>query len=129
MALGIVSRAIDTASWAQPWFGLVLLPWVLAAWLAGAWLARDDGSLAWGAAAGFVLLGATVAAYQAMAGDATATLFPRLALLAVIGGPLFGAAGAAIHRTSSGRLVGVLVLVAAVVGQAALLATIGTGLS
>ena len=125
MVLGIVSRAIDTASWARPWFGLVVLPWLLAAWLAGAWLARPNGSLAWGAAGGFVLLAATVAAYLAAAGDTGSTMAFRLILLAAIAGPLFGLAGAAVHHGPGGRQAAVIALVVAVVGQFLVLTFIG----
>jgi hypothetical protein len=121
----MISRAIDTASWARPWFGLFVLPWLLAAWLAGAWLARPNGNLAWGAAGGLVLLAATTAAYLAAAGDAASTMAFRLTLLAIVAGPLFGLAGAAVHHGPGGRQLSVLALLAAVVGQAAVLTFIG----
>jgi hypothetical protein len=125
MALGIVSRAIDTASWARPWFGLFVLPWLVAGWLAGAWLGRRDKSLAWGAAGGLVLMAATTAAYLVAAGDAAVTMAPRLIVLAIVAGPLFGVAGAAVHRGAGGRQAAMLVLVVAVVGQFLVLTFIG----
>ena len=67
MGLGIASRSIDTAEWRAAWIGLILSPWLAGPWLAGAWVARRDASLAWGAAAGFILLAATVATYLALA--------------------------------------------------------------
>ena len=128
MVLGIVSRSIDTAPWAQPWFGLVVLPWLLAAWLAGAWLAPPDDSVAWGAFGGLVLLGATVAAYLVAAGELASLLLPRLAVLVIIAGPLFGATGAAIHGGPGARVIAVLTVGAAAVAQALLLFGIGPSL-
>ena len=102
-----------------------MLPWLLAAWLAGAWLTRPHGNVAWGAAGGLVLLAATAAAYLAAAGDAAQTLAFRLVLLAIVAGPLFGVAGAAVHQGPGGRQIAVVALVAAVVGQAVVLTFIG----
>jgi hypothetical protein len=128
VGLGIVSRAVDTASWAQPWFGLVVLPWLIAAWLAGAWLGRGESGPAWGAFAGLVTLTATVGAYVALAGADGAALLPRLTSVAFIAGPAFGFAGALRHRGDRGRLISIAALAAALVGQALLLATIGPDL-
>jgi hypothetical protein len=102
-----------------------VLPWLLAAWLAGAWVSPPNGSLRWGAAGGFALLAATVAAYLAAAGDAASGMAFRLIVLAIVTGPLFGVAGAAVHRGPGGRQLAVLALVAAVVGQVVVLMVIG----
>ena len=128
MGLGSVSRAVDTASWAQPWFGLVVLPWLVASWLAGAWVGRGETGPAWGALAGLVTLTATVGAYLALAGADAAALLPRLAAVAFIAGPAFGVAGALVHHGAGARLLSFAALGAALVGQVVLLATIGPSL-
>jgi hypothetical protein len=90
--LGIVSRLIDTASWAPDWFGNVFTPWLAAAWLAGTTAPAPRN----GAARGLSLLLATVGSYlvlAAVSGDAL-TLAPRLVPLALVAGPIFGVAGA-----------------------------------
>ncbi len=119
--MGIASRWIDTAPWAPGWIGLVLSPWLAAPWLAGAWVGRPGGSLAWGAAAGFVLLAATVATYLALVGADATTLLPALPLLAVVAGPGYGAAGAALHHGERGRLIAAVVLGATFVVEGVLL--------
>jgi hypothetical protein len=121
MALGVVSHAVDTASASPPWIGLVLSPWLAAAWLAGAWVARRDEALAWGAAAGLVLLSSTVVVYLALAGADALALLPCLPLLAVAAGLGFGAAGAGLHHSSRGRLVAAAALGAAMVIEGLLL--------
>ena len=108
--MGIASRLTDTAPWAPAWIGLLLSPWLVASWLAGAWAGGLDRSLAWGAAAGFVLLVATAATYLVLAGDAGAALLPGLPLLAVSAGPGYGAAGAALHHEARGRFIAAAVL-------------------
>ena len=72
-----------------------------------------------------VLLAATTAAYLAAAGEAASALAFRLTVLAVVAGPLFGLAGAAVHHGPGGRQLSVLALLAAVVGQAVVLTLIG----
>ena len=120
-ALGLASRAIDTAAWAPAWIGLVLSPWLVAPWLAGAWVGRRDGSLAWGAAAGLTLLSATVVTYQIAAGAGAAAMLPGLAILAVTAGPAYGASGAALWRGDPGRLTAAAMLGAALVAEGLLL--------
>ena len=110
MALGIVSRIVDTVASAPDWIGLVLSPWLAAPWLAGAWIARRDANLGWGAAAGVVLLAATVATYLAMAGPDAPSLVPGLPLLALVAGIGFGAIGAGVHDGGRGRLVAAIAL-------------------
>ncbi len=91
--LGVVSRLIDTASWAPDWFGSVFTPWLAAAWLAGS-SARTSRN---GAAHGLVLLLATVGSYLVVAATSAdaGTLALRLIPLAMVAGPIFGVAGAA----------------------------------
>jgi hypothetical protein len=121
MALGVASRWIDTAAWAPAWIGLVITPWLVAPWLAGAWTSSPNGILAWGAAAGFALLAATVAAYLAVAGSDSAPMLPGLLVLAVTAGPLYGAAGACLHRGGRGRLLAASALGAALIAEGLLL--------
>ena len=99
----------------------MLSPWLAASWLAGAWVGRPGGSLAWGAAAGLVLLAATVATYLALAAADATTLLPALPLLAVVAGPGYGAAGAALHHGERGRLAAAVVLGATFVVEGVLL--------
>jgi Family of unknown function (DUF6518) len=99
----------------------VLSPWLAAPWLAGAWVGQPGRSLVWGAAAGFVALAATVVTYLALAGADLPTLLPGLPLLAVVAGPGYGAAGAAIHHGVRGRLVAAVVLGATFVVEGVLL--------
>ena len=118
--LGVLSRLTDTASWAPIWIGYVLSPWFAAAWLAGATVRIPRI----GAILGLSLLLATAATYLAMAaisGDALvlATLLIPLALMA---GPIFGAAGAAWRcrgpwASRGGALLGVAVLVESIALQ------------
>jgi Family of unknown function (DUF6518) len=88
----------------------VLAPWLVAAWLAGAWVGRLEGSLAWGAGAGLILLTATVPTYLAMAGADAPGLLPGLPLLAVVAGPCFGVAGSELNRGPRGRIVAAVAL-------------------
>lgn len=106
----MASRWIDTAQGAPPWIGFVLSPWLVGPWLAGAWMARRNGSLAWGAVAGLVLLTATVVTYLALAGAEAPALLPGLPLLAVAAGLSFGAAGAELDRGPRGRLIAAVAL-------------------
>jgi hypothetical protein len=99
----------------------VVSPWLAAPWLAGAWIARRDGTLAWGAAAGFVLLAATVATYLAMAGAGGSALLPGLPLLVVAAGPAYGAAGAALDHGARGRFIAAVVIGATLVVEGVLL--------
>lgn len=99
----------------------MLSPWLVAPWLAGAWVGGLDRSLAWGAAAGFVLLAATVAVYLALAGGGGPALLPSLPLLVVAAGPGYGAAGAALHRGARGRFIAAGVLGATFVVEGVLL--------
>ena len=104
-ALGAVSRLTDTAAWAPAWIGYVFTPWLAAAWLAGATARRPRT----GAARGLALLLATVAAYLMLAAGDASTLGPRLLALALLAGPIFGAAGAAWRAGAQyGRLAGAL---------------------
>ena len=119
--MGIASRAIDSAAWAPAWIGLVLSPWLVAPWLAGVWVSRREGGLAWGAAAGFTLLTATVVTYLVAAGAAADTMLPSLAFLVVTAGPAYGAAGAALWRGDRGRLAAATILGAALVAEGMLL--------
>ncbi|HKO34741.1 MAG TPA: hypothetical protein VJY85_13425 [Candidatus Limnocylindria bacterium] len=112
---------MDTAQWAPTWIGLVLSPWLVTSWLAGAWVGQLDRSLAWGAAAGFFLLAATVVTYLLLAGEDRAGLFPGLPLLAVGAGPGYGTAGAAVHHRARGRLIAAVVLGATFVVEGVLL--------
>ena len=121
MALGVASRWIDTAAWAPAWIGLVLSPWLVAPWLGGAWTSWPDGNLAWGAAAGFLMLAATVATYLAMAGPESAPILAGLPILVVSAGPIYGAAGAALHGGRRGRLLAASVLGAALIADGLLL--------
>jgi hypothetical protein len=57
-----------------------------------------------------VLLTATVGAYLLAAGDDATWLLPRLAVLAVVGGPVMGAAGAAWRGEPRSQLIGSTVL-------------------
>lgn len=126
VALGIVSRFVDTAAWAPVWIGSVLTPWLAAAWMAG--------SRAWnrvaGALLGTALLGATVVAYLVSAavgsgGPEAARLAPGLVALSLVAGPLWGNAGAAAQaadpRAWVPRLAGASMLGAAFVAEGALL--------
>jgi len=90
LALGAVSRWIDTAAWAPGWIDYVFTPWLAAAWLAGALTVFTPRS---GALAGAALLLAVVLAYLASAGASSLPVLPLYAL-AVVAGPIFGAAGA-----------------------------------
>ena len=121
MALGVASRWIDTAAWTPAWIGLVLSPWLVAPWLGGAWTSQPDGNLIWGAAAGFALLAATVAAYMALAGPDSAPMLAGLPVLVVIAGPMYGAAGAGLHRGGRGRLLAASALGAALIAEGLLL--------
>lgn len=112
---------MDTAEGAPPWIGLILSPWLAGPWLAGAWVARRDASLAWGAAAGLVLLSATVATYLAVAGADAPPLLPGLPLLAVAAGLSYGAAGAEIHHGKRGRFLAAVVMGATFVIEGVLL--------
>ena len=90
--LGAVSRLVDNASWAPDWFGNVFTPWLAGAWLVGAAAPTPRN----GAARGLALLLATVGGYLAVAatsGDLP-NLAARLLPLALLAGPIFGAAGA-----------------------------------
>lgn len=100
---------------------MVLSPWLAGPWLAGAWTARRDGSLAWGAAAGLILLMATVVTYLVMAGADAVALLPRLPLLAVAAGLGFGAAGAELHNGERGRIVAAVAVSATLVIEGLLL--------
>ncbi len=110
LVLGVVSRLIDSAAWAPGWLGYVFSPWLAAAWLAGLFSASTrDGALG-----GLALLLATVVVYLASAG---ASSLPGAVLygLAMLAGPIFGAAGPTWRdrgRLSavSGALVGVAVI-------------------
>ncbi len=110
LALGAVSRLIDTAEWAPDWIGYVFTPWLAAAWLAGAWSATPRR----GALSGLAVLLATVVAYLAVAG---ASSLPVVALygLAVVAGPTFGAAGATWRGRGRWAAVGGALLGAAVI--------------
>lgn len=90
--VGIASRAIDTATWAPPWIGMVVTPWLLLAWLAGAVTARPwpDGPMS-----GLTALAATVATYVFAAGTDATGFWLLLAPVALIAGPAYGWAGAA----------------------------------
>lgn len=89
--LGVLSRLTDTAAWAPSWIGYVFSPWLAAAWLAGV---TGPTSRA-GAWHGLALLLTTVAVYLALAGTDAAAWAPRLIPIALVAGPVFGAAGAA----------------------------------
>jgi hypothetical protein len=126
LALGVMSRCVDTSAWAPGWIGLVLSPWLVGTWMAGsrAWT-RGAGALL-----GVTLLASTVAAYLAVAwlgdgGAEAARLAPGLALLTVVAGPLWGTAGAAAQagRAQSWvpRLAGGAMLGAILVAEGALL--------
>jgi hypothetical protein len=93
----------------------------VAPWLGGAWTTRPDGNLAWGAAAGLALLVATTATYMAMAGSDSAPMLPGLLVLAVTAGPIYGAAGAGLHRGGRGRLLAASALGAALIAEGLLL--------
>jgi hypothetical protein len=99
----------------------VLSPWLVAPWLAGAWVGRSEGGLVGGAAAGLVLLAATVVTYLALAGADATTLLLGLALLVVVAGPGYGAAGAALHHGEGGRLIAAVLLGATFVVEGVLL--------
>ena len=87
LLLGAASRWVDTADWAPSWVGNVLSPWLVGAWLAGAATRRPRH----GALAGLLLLAATVSTYLLLSGETR--LLPGLLALAVVAGPLLGAAG------------------------------------
>lgn len=89
--LGVVSRLTDTAAWAPSWIGYVFSPWLAAAWLTGI-TAPTPRAGAWH---GVALLLTTVAVYLALAGTDAAVWAPRLIPIALVAGPVFGAAGAA----------------------------------
>lgn len=88
--LGLLSRLADTAAWAPSWIGYVFSPWLAAAWLAGA-TAPTPRAGAW---LGLALLLTTMAVYLALAGTDAAAWAPRLIPIALVAGPIFGAAGA-----------------------------------
>lgn len=90
--LGVLSRLVDTASWAPDWFGNVFTPWLAAAWLAGTTAPTPRN----GAVRGLALLLATVGSYLVLAAISghSVTLALRLLPLAAVAGPIFGAAGA-----------------------------------
>jgi len=89
VAIGVVSRLIDTTSWAPDWIGYVFSSWLAAAWLVGAF----SGSVRSGALTGGALLVGIVAAYLATAGAGSQ---PAAGLwgIAAAGAPIFGGAGA-----------------------------------
>lgn len=89
--VGIVSLAVDTASWAPLWIGTVVTPWLVLAWLCGALAGRSwpDGPMA-----GLTALAATVATYLIAGGLETGTSFLVLAPVALLAGPAYGWAGA-----------------------------------
>lgn len=132
-ALGAVSRAVDTASWAPAWAGNVLAPWLIGAWVAGASVAVTGASIvgakvstassdrAWGAAAGLALLCGTVFTYLALAGGDAVRLAPGLVLLALAAGPAMGLAGAAMRAGARGHLAAGALLGAALVADGVLL--------
>ena len=92
--LGVLSRLTDTAAWAPSWIGYVFSPWLAAAWLTGVTAATPRA----GAWHGLALLLTTLAVYLALAGTDAATWAPRLIPIALVAGPVFGAAGAAWRR-------------------------------
>jgi hypothetical protein len=111
LPIGIVSRLVDTAPWAPPWIGNILSPWLATAWLVGAAVA---GSRWIGMAAGVaVLLGVTVA-YLALSGTDMARLFVPLAALTLLGGAVWGVAGAEWRSEGLRRVLSGAILVAAV---------------
>lgn len=123
LALGFVSRWIDTAAWPPDWIGYVFTPWLAAAWLVGA----PSASARRGALIGLVVLLATVIAYLVSAGPNS---LPAAALygLAVLAGPIFGAAGATWRgrvrwSAVSGALLGVTVIVEGLALQLAVRST------
>jgi hypothetical protein len=118
--LGVLSRLADTACWAPGWLGNVLTPWLAAAWLVGA-SARTPRS---GAVPGLALLLATVGSYLVVAATSwdAGTLAPRLLPLALLAGPVFGAAGAAWragtrYARAAGALLGASVVVEGLILQ------------
>jgi len=88
---GIISQAIDTASWAPPWIGTVVTPWLALAWLMGALAGRSWPE---GPMAGLTALAATVATYLIAGGLESGTSWLVLASVALIAGPAYGWAGA-----------------------------------
>ena len=110
LALGAVSRLIDTADSAPDWIGYVVTPWLAAAWLAGAW----TPALRQGALNALALLLATVVAYVLVA-DASSLPVVALYGLAVVAGPVFGAAGATWRGRGRWAAVGGALLGAAVI--------------
>lgn len=89
--LGLLSRLTDTAAWAPSWIGYVFSPWLAAAWLTGV-VAPTPRAGAW---LGLALLLTTVAVYLVLAGTDAVAWAPRLIPIALVAGPIFGAAGAA----------------------------------
>jgi hypothetical protein len=111
--VGLVSRWIDTSTWAPDWIGYVFTPWLAAAWLAGA-VSPSRGALL-----GLTVLFSTVVAYVAaivVGGTPVhSPLVPGLVLLAVLAGAIFGAAGATWRGRGRGAAWGGALLGVAVV--------------
>lgn len=112
--IGIVSRMVDTASWAPSWIGSILSPWLAAAWVAGA---AVSGSRWIGAAMGLAVLAGVTGAYLAMAGPDLVRLIPPLSALTVLGGVIWGAAGWGWRLGGRHRALGVAVLLAAIIAD------------
>lgn len=130
---GLLSRAVDTATWAPPWIGQVLTPWLALAWLAGA-AARDRRRF--GPLLGTIALAAVVATYLVAAGPDAGRLWLLLAAITLLAGPAYGWAGATWRSggplAGAGlALLGAALLVEAIglqVGERELLERIGFGL-